>query len=117
MSVMLMLAAAVSNSPDCKNTTIQSELNECAQTEFAEADRALNAQWKTTVRIFRERSREDEARLRVAQRAWLTFRDADCAARWPFDLGISLDKMLHINCLTKLTIERTDTLAELAKDI
>jgi uncharacterized protein YecT (DUF1311 family) len=114
---MLMLAAAVSNSPDCKNTPIQAELNECAQAEFLKADRALNAQWKTTVIVFRERSREDEARLRAAQRAWLTFRDAECEARWPFDLGVSLDKMLHINCLTNLTIERTEMLAELAKDI
>ncbi|KHS48831.1 MULTISPECIES: lysozyme inhibitor LprI family protein [Novosphingobium] len=116
MSLMLMLAA-VSVSPDCKNTSVQAELNDCAHSEFLKADRALNAQWKTTLRLFRERSPDDEARLRAAQRAWLTFRDAECEARWPFDLGVSLDKMLHINCLTNLTIERTEMLAELAKDI
>jgi len=116
MSAFLLAAALAGTQINCAEAVVQADLNECALVEFNTADAALKSQWKTTLRIFAERSSEDTVRLRAAQRAWIAYRDAECDARHPFDLGVSLDKMLNINCRTTLTIERTETLAELSKD-
>ncbi|NEX92642.1 lysozyme inhibitor LprI family protein [Caulobacter sp. 17J65-9] len=44
--------------------------------ELASSDRALNATYQTLIRRLRP---ADQASLRAAQRAWIAFRDADCA--------------------------------------
>ena len=116
MFALMVLSAAIATPENCATTAVQSDLNDCALIEYERADRALNAQWKATIKVYEELSQEDARRLRTAQRAWLAFRDAECWARHPFTLGVSLDKMLHINCRTNLTIERTRTLSDLAKD-
>ncbi len=101
---------------DCADTAIQFELNECASAEYARADDRLNEQWAITLEAFRARSPENAARLVGAQRAWITFRDTECYARFPYELGVSLDKMLNLYCLTQLTEERTKQLQEIAEE-
>jgi len=116
IALALLLAAAAASDCDRDDNT-QSEMNACALESFNEADAGLNAQWKLTFQAFRKRSVEDAARLRDAQRAWIVYRDAECDAEYPFDLGVSLDKMLHIYCRTEMTVERTERLRALEKGI
>jgi len=119
---LLLAALATGASPvdeppyDCETTAVQFELNECARAEYERADARLNQQWQVTLEVFRSRSPEDVERLRAAQRAWISFRDTQCDAEHPFDLGVSLDKMLNINCRRALTEARTSELAQLARD-
>ena len=114
--IVLALLAAAPSAVDCANTPVQSEMNECALVEYNKVDDALNVQWKRTSKVFAGRSAGDVARLRAAQRAWIAFRDADCDAEYPWDIGVSLDKMSNIYCRTEMTAERTHRLEELAKD-
>ncbi|MES2441948.1 MAG: lysozyme inhibitor LprI family protein [Pseudomonadota bacterium] len=103
--------------PDCARDDLpQSEMNECALAVFNEADARLNAQWKRTFRAFQENSPEDAERLRAAQRAWIAYRDAECDAEHPWDLGVSMDKMLNIFCRTGMTSDRTAKLLELEQN-
>lgn len=61
--------------------------------ELAFGDRRLNATYEN---LIRQLTPADEAALRSAQRAWLKFRDADCAFGWPD----------HRDCLIRRTEER-----------
>ncbi|MEP7223236.1 MAG: lysozyme inhibitor LprI family protein [Novosphingobium sp.] len=117
MSLIILAAALAAPSINCAKTSAQAELNECALADLTKADAALNDQWEITFRAFANQSPDDASRLRTAQRAWIVYRDAECDAEHPFDIGVSLDKMLNIFCRTDLTIERTRTLAELPKDL
>lgn len=114
MSVLL-LASAAALAPECQTTIIQSELNACAIQSLADADDALNNQWRITVAVYNALSQADAERLRNAQRKWIAFRDAQCAAEWPWSIGVSLDKMLYVFCLESLTRERTEELKRMAE--
>lgn len=118
MSLLLGLALAVALDPDCKRADLtQAEMNDCALITLGEADTRLNRQWKRTIERFRtNRSNEDAERLRLAQRAWVAFRDAECDAEWPLDLGVSLDKFQNIYCRIELTDARTERLTELMRE-
>lgn len=117
--IALALALLVAAAPDCDGdkALTQSELNDCALAVFNQADARLNAQWKRTFQAFQRRSPEDADRLRAAQRAWIAFRDAECDAEYPWDLGVSMDKMLNIHCRIDLTEDRASKLAELEQDL
>ena len=90
----------------------------CADAALRAADADLNATWKRVVE--RVRAIDGEAgdggdrvgTLRAAQRAWIAFRDAQCAleaAAWYGGTGAPL---LQIGCLDRLTRARTGELDE-----
>jgi uncharacterized protein YecT (DUF1311 family) len=110
----IALAQATAN---CSTTSVQSELNECALAEYVEADEALNRQWKVTLRAVRAKSTVRANGLLRAQRAWIVNRDTKCDKELPWSLGVSLDKMMNINCRTGLTIKRINELKRLAQGI
>lgn len=113
MLLGMLLAAAA---PDCSGDSLnQAVMNDCALARFNEADAKLNQQWKTTLGVFQKQSSNDAKRLLAAQRAWIAFRDAECDVEFPWDIDVSMDKMMNVDCRTALTIDRTKKLAELAK--
>ena len=84
---------------------------ECLEADYAQADAELNAAWpKVTAK---PPSGSDQAaqrdRIRAAQRAWIAFRDADCAAR--ADVGIpKYWRTNELTCLIEHTRARTEYL-------
>ena len=81
----------------------QSMMNICANADFQTADAKLNAAYKDLV------GRNDEKAnklLQTAQRAWIAFRDAECAYSTAGSEGGSIHPMEVSECLTKLTNER-----------
>ncbi len=91
-------------------------MTECIAEEASAWDGMLNAQYDAIMALFRMQDAsgdvlsEDltrEATLLAAQRAWITFRDADCtmqAAR--YGQG-TLGRVAAANCLMSMTAERT----------
>jgi uncharacterized protein YecT (DUF1311 family) len=79
MTVALFGAAAVAHAAEagkaesCDGGTI--EMIECLETQRAAWDKKLNEAYKELLSTARP---EQKAALRAAQRAWLTFRDANC---------------------------------------
>jgi uncharacterized protein YecT (DUF1311 family) len=107
LSLLLVLSpASPTATADCANATDQTTLNECADAAFKKSDAELNALYKKIEQRLKD---NDEARklLVGAQRAWLTFRDADCGFSASRVAGGSLHPMTYATCLDDLTQRRT----------
>ena len=120
-----ILAGAVSASAedqpdvDCENAQTQMEMTYCAGQDFAEADDLLNAQYKLTRQAMKDwdgnamdglGSAADA--LLASQRAWLAFRDAQCAFHGYQARGGTMEPMLIHGCQAELTRQRTQQLKE-----
>ncbi|MBB4839120.1 uncharacterized protein YecT (DUF1311 family) [Sphingomonas kyeonggiensis] len=104
---------------DCETQRTQSEMNICSYRDFLSADIAMNQAWSRAAGFAKRGATEvlgdpkEHGRLLVAQRAWITFRDAHCAATTgPREIGGSMWPLMHNGCLTELTQERTKQLRE-----
>ncbi|HRD28943.1 MAG TPA: lysozyme inhibitor LprI family protein [Caulobacter sp.] len=88
------------DSPDGASTagTVQ-----CIGAELEVQDAALNAAWRALVA---DMTPDQKAGLQKAQRAWIAFRDADCAARYSPDWG-SMSTLDANFCVLRRTVERT----------
>ncbi|WP_379921679.1 lysozyme inhibitor LprI family protein [Erythrobacter sp. R86502] len=125
---------------NCDDPMVQQEMNWCAGQDYAVADTELNAQWMITASIMKERDTGMEANfgpinpaspqevatarlaytghfqtLLEAQRAWLTYRDAQCRLEGYSFLGGSAQPMIVAGCLAKITRQRTQELRDLVE--
>jgi len=102
--LILLATAPAAFAEDCdRNDDSQSMLTICADTDYQAADARLNAAYKKLV------GGNDQASnklLQTAQRAWIAFRDAECAYSTADSEGGSIHPMEVSECLTKLTDER-----------
>ena len=135
ISVLVLMTQAVplpADLPECDEAAaeqgIQQDMNICAYRDFLIADAALNAQWKVTRAKMKARDAGWEsykpdydtrpgwfASLLEAQRAWLTYRDAQCRVDGYTARGGSLEPLLVSTCKTALTKARTQDLKYLAE--
>jgi uncharacterized protein YecT (DUF1311 family) len=122
--VLLSLLASAQEPPlDCRDPQTQQDMNQCAARDFEQADRALNDVWPQVVAYVRAQDEgEDdgrpsgESRLREAQRAWLTFRDAHCTVDSYAMRGGSAEPLLYDGCRARITEDRTAQLRALILD-
>jgi uncharacterized protein YecT (DUF1311 family) len=96
--------------PECPGDAEQAAINACLNRVFTRADAALNRQWEETLRA-RAAAAEQ---LRTAQRAWLAYRDAQCASATPAVASADIQASEQTLCRTRLTEARTHELADLA---
>ncbi|MER2508778.1 MAG: lysozyme inhibitor LprI family protein [Amaricoccus sp.] len=89
---------------DCGPEATQSELNTCAGTDYQAADAELNNLYKEMI----ARLGADKAPLVAAQRAWVTYRDAECDFVASSVAGGSIYPMIRGECLTDLTRARSE---------
>ena len=109
----ILAAAALLAGPavaaDCSNATSQLALDQCAAAELQAADTSLNATYQQI--LGRLRGDADTARLlRAAQRAWLGFRDSECAFAASAGTRGSIYPMLVASCQAELTRQRAEQL-------
>jgi uncharacterized protein YecT (DUF1311 family) len=111
---------AMAQSVDCSRAVAQVELTYCAEQSWKAADVDLNEAY----RLARERMRQIDAALppsergaemmlRDAQRSWVPFRDAACAAEGYMMHGGSAEPMVNYGCRARLTRQRTSDLRDL----
>ena len=94
----------------------QAQMNQRAGTAFSRADAAMNRQWTTTYAAMKARDAGDTSRgafsyaatLLASQRAWLRFRDAQCAMEGAQFRGGSAEGMAHRECMIALSKARTE---------
>lgn len=105
MRLVLALGVALLCGPaqaqECGDQTSQAAMNECANHAYRTSDAALNAAYREIV----ARLADDEAgrgRLQAAQRAWLAFRDAECAFATADSADGSIHPYLQATCLDAL---------------
>jgi uncharacterized protein YecT (DUF1311 family) len=117
-------AQAQSDPPvDCANAQTQFDLNQCAYQDFERADEALNHIYKQAMKAATEADKEAAEmgehyvgavnELKKAQRAWIDYRDGNCAGMSREALGGSMQPMLISGCQMKMTEARTKELGEL----
>lgn len=96
---------------DCETSENQMELNLCAAEALEEADTRLNTAYRA---IESRLTGEDDLkqRLRATQRAWITFRDAECRFLNANAEGGTIFPMLESQCLADITSERADKLED-----
>ena len=111
-------------SVDCEDAVTQADINQCADLEYQEADKALNEQWARTKEVLAgwdadidAPNRGAVADLTKAQRAWITYRDAQCDATGYSVWGGSLYQAVILGCLARVTRNRTTELKELAEGV
>lgn len=128
----MMAAAAWAQDapPDCSNATeeqlanmAQQEMNFCAEQDWMDMDAVLNLAYKEAMARMKsfdadlpKSERGAEENLRNAQRAWVTFRDAACAAEGYAWHGGSAEPMIIYGCRARLTRQRNDDLAQMTAE-
>ncbi|PCF96543.1 lysozyme inhibitor LprI family protein [Vreelandella nigrificans] len=93
----------------CDNANTQMELTQCTAQVYQEADGELNEAYQE---LISKLSQSSSDQLRAAQRAWIAFRDAECAYESSAVEGGSAQPMVRNGCLTALTKQRTERLRE-----
>lgn len=108
LPIAVLLATPV-HAQDCANAATQMEMDACAGQSYKKSDAELNAVYKEV----RGRLQDDaDARnlLLAAQRAWLAFRDSECAFSASGTTGGSVYPMVVTQCKDGLTQDRSKAL-------
>ncbi|OAT34342.1 putative periplasmic protein [Buttiauxella brennerae ATCC 51605] len=102
----LLLSANVL-ADNCGDASSQAGLNECYGNEYKKQDDLLNQTYKQAMKLATD---TQKTQLKAAQNAWIAFRDADCAFLTSGADGASVAPMVHAQCMTDKTRERTELL-------
>lgn len=97
------------DSPDGASTM---GMVQCIGEELKVQDAALNAAYRELVK---DMTPDQKAGVQKAQRAWIAFRDADCASRYSPDWG-SISTIDANMCVLRRTVERTMELEDFSPD-
>ena len=125
--MMLLTLGMVAAPPevDCENPSTQLDMNLCAAREYEAADTVLNEVWvaasdkaKANDALADDPKGEESSfdKLLAAQRAWITYRNAHCAAEADRYRGGSIVPLIHATCMTALTEARTMQLREYTEE-
>lgn len=101
----------------CENAITTPEINECARTQMAAAEVALN---EVYARIRSDLASQDcdmncgETRklLTLAQRQWVDFRRQDCDAVWQYNADGSIRTVAFLSCMQRHAEDRTRQLRD-----
>jgi uncharacterized protein YecT (DUF1311 family) len=97
---------------DCTNPMTQRDMNICADRDYAKADAELNAAYRgAMVRL----DDGGKARLKDAERSWISARDRECNAATAETEGGSIHPLDLAGCLTEKTKARTRELQALRR--
>ncbi|NOT58838.1 MAG: DUF1311 domain-containing protein [Acidobacteria bacterium] len=100
--------------PGCADAQDQNTMNRCAQEEFQKADAALNKAYQQLLPKLEAAHKE---KLKMAQRAWIAFRDAHCECEaFAFDGG-SMQPLIRFSCMAAETNARTKQLQAMLKEM
>ncbi len=105
MGSVMVVVPVFAMAQDCADPADQATMNACAEAAFEASDAELNSQYKKIVRLLAD-DPDAKAALVDAQRAWITFRDADCAFAASGVAGGSAYPMIYANCLDGTTQQR-----------
>jgi uncharacterized protein YecT (DUF1311 family) len=103
--LIISAPAAGARADDCANAMAQRTMNECADLALRTADGELNALFKEAQRHLKGDTGAAKS-LIAAERAWIAFRDAECAFSASSSKGGSIYPMVYSECLEKLTKAR-----------
>jgi uncharacterized protein YecT (DUF1311 family) len=119
-ALMLLTVPALAQTRDCANAVTQQDMNICAEADWQDADASLNAAYKEAMAAMKATDANlppslqgAETALRTAQRAWITYRDANCTVAGFPVRGGSAEPLLIYGCLRQMTLNRTEELLDM----
>jgi uncharacterized protein YecT (DUF1311 family) len=104
---------------DCANALTQADMNQCAYLDFEKADKQLNALWPG-IKADTKQQDTDEGEgkteyldaLMASQRAWITYRDAECQRYSNESKGGSMQPLMLYGCMASMTEKRIKELQD-----
>jgi len=102
---LLFLSLPPARAADCSDAPNQAAMNACADKAYEKTDDELNGLYKK----IRQRLAADAETTKLfvaAQRAWVPFRDAECAFAASGVSGGSIYPTIYAECLERLTKAR-----------
>jgi len=107
LAILLAVPMTRAHAAGCEVAKTQADLQTCTAGDSASADKALNAIYKI---LSGKLGPADQQRLRKAQRAWIAFRDQECAFRTkPYADGSVYGSLVE-TCVADLTKARLSQL-------
>jgi len=115
----------------CDKAMSQMEMNQCSGEQYKKADARLNAVYRKALALLttdldkaRNRNDNDETKhveisiqkLKVAERAWIQYRDLHCDAAGHEYEGGSMRPMIWADCMERTTEHRIADLKEAYED-
>jgi len=122
VAALAVCPAAAAPSLNCKDPQSNLEMKMCAQQDFERADVELNQVYAGALAAARQQNQilrdgagyenapDSEVLLRKAQRAWLAFRDANCAYEYQLYYGGSHASLAYSLCKVAMTKARVAAL-------
>jgi uncharacterized protein YecT (DUF1311 family) len=106
-TVLFASTSAFAAQPDCANATDQATLTQCANNSLKASDAKLNQTFRA---LQAKVSKPGKDKLQKAQRAWITWRDAQCDFNASGSSDGSVHGMVLASCLDDLTKAQTKLL-------
>lgn len=100
------------NTIKCNPAGTTVEMKKCAQDRYDAADKKLNQVYQ---QMLGKLTGEEKNRLVNAEKAWIAFRDRTCEFEAAQALGGTLEGLLYMGCLERVTQERTTYLQNYGK--
>jgi uncharacterized protein YecT (DUF1311 family) len=106
-AALMLLAGTAARAADKINCSSQNlnqfDLDQCAGQDFRASDAKLNALYKSMMAKY---DAPNQAKLKTAERAWLTYRDAECDYETNGSAGGTINPMMDTICRTTKTDAR-----------
>jgi uncharacterized protein YecT (DUF1311 family) len=100
VAVLLFFTPAQAQKVDCNNLMAQQDINQCVEKGFEKTDAKLNAIYKVLMAKLEGKEKDE---LKAAQRAWLSYRDAECTFTIRENEGGTIYPMMWSACLDTKT--------------
>lgn len=117
-AILMSLALAGTASaaaPDCKNAMTTVDMNACAALDAKAVEATLNTRYQAAMKspaVLADPAVKKA--LLAAQRAWITFREADCKAVYAMWSGGTIRNVMFSSCMRKRAEQRIKELDEFA---
>jgi uncharacterized protein YecT (DUF1311 family) len=99
--------SALAQAVSCDEATTTHEMMVCEKATLGAADKELNGIYGA---MQADLDKTSKLLLRDAQRAWITYRDAECARIADFARGGTMAPLLALGCKAKMTADRVTEL-------
>ena len=107
--LVVLAGTSIVRAQECdRSDDSQQMMNICAGEDYQAADARLNQTYQD---LISSDDADGKRLLQAAQRAWIAFRDAECAHSTAASAGGSIHAMEVSQCLTRLTNDRIKQLA------
>jgi uncharacterized protein YecT (DUF1311 family) len=107
--LLLLFFVPTLTTAQCKDVVCTKEMRDCMEPEWKKSNAELNRVYQESLKKLKP---EQAAFLKKAQRAWLTYRDAECEADYKMSPGGTAAPLALTPCRVTLTQERTKTLKD-----